>query len=143
MKVIFSDEPAPPEEDPDVAEAIPGDIIISEIMADPSPSVMLPPTEYLEIYNRSGKPLNLKNWNLSDGITKSIFPNIVIAPGSYMILCQVEDTGLFKSYGETIGLKAFPALTNEGKILFISDAKGTLIHGLEYSSGWYSGRFKV
>jgi hypothetical protein len=139
---IFSEEPAPPEVDPYIAEAAPGDIIISEIMADPSPSVTLPAREYLELYNRALEPLNLKNWSLSDGITKSNFPNTVIAPGSYMILCQMEDTVLFKSYGKTIGMKSFPALANEGKILFIRDGKGTLIHGIEYSSGWYGDVLK-
>ena len=139
---IFSEEPAPPEDDPNMAEAVPGDIIISEIMADPSPTVTLPAREYLELYNRTPEPLNLKNWSLSDGITKSIFPNTVIAPGSYMILCQMEDTVLFKSYGKTTGLKSFPALTNEGKILFIRDGKGTLIHGIDYSSGWYGDILK-
>jgi hypothetical protein len=139
---IFSEEPAPPEVDPYIAEAAPGDIIISEIMADPSPSVTLPAREYLELYNRALEPLNLKNWSLSDGITKSIFPNTVIAPGSYMILCQMEDTVLFKGYGKTTGMKSFPALANEGKILFIRDGKGTLIHGIEYSSGWYGDVLK-
>lgn len=139
---LFSDEPAPPVEDPYMDVAIPGDIIISEIMADPSPSVTLPAREYLELYNRTLEPLDLKNWSLSDGITKSIFPNTVIAPGSYLILCQLEDTLLFKSYGKTTGLKSFPALTNEGKILFIKDGKGTLIHGIEYSSGWYGNILK-
>jgi hypothetical protein len=139
---IFSEEPAPPEVDPYIAEAAPGDIIISEIMADPSPSVTLPAREYLELYNRALEPLNLKNWSLSDGITKSNFPNTVIAPGSYMILCQMEDTVLFKSYGKTTGMKSFPALANEGKILFIRDGKGTLIHGIEYSSGWYGDVLK-
>lgn len=139
---LFSDEPAPPEDDPSIAEAVPGDIIISEIMADPSPSVRLPDREYLELYNRTPEPLNLKNWSLSDGITKSIFPNTVIAPGSYMILCQMADTGLFKTYGKTTGLKSFPALTNEGKILFIRDSKATMIHGIEYSSRWYGDILK-
>jgi hypothetical protein len=139
---LFSDEPSPPEEDPNMDEAFPGDVIISEIMADPSPAVVLPDKEYLELYNRTPEPLNLKNWSLSDGITKSIFPNTVIAPGSYMILCQREDTALFKSYGKTIGMKSFPSLTNDGKILFVCNDKGTLIHCIEYSSEWYGDILK-
>ncbi|HBC78812.1 MAG TPA: hypothetical protein DEO60_14695 [Bacteroidales bacterium] len=120
----------------------PASVIISEIMADPSPIVRLPAREYLELYNRTGDQINLKNWSLSDGITKSIFPDAVIAPRSYMILCQREDTVVFKGYGKTTGLKSFPALTNEGKVLFIRDSKGTLIHGIKYSSGWYGDILK-
>jgi hypothetical protein len=59
-----------------------------------------------------------------------------------MILCQMQDTGLFKSYGKTTGLKSFPALTNEGKILFLSDNTSKLIHGIEYSSDWYGDVLK-
>ena len=41
-----------------------GDIIISEIMADPLPEVSLPGREYLEIMNRTAYSFNLKNWGL-------------------------------------------------------------------------------
>ena len=120
----------------------PASVIISEIMADPSPVVGLPDREYLELYNRTGDQVNLKSWILSDGITKSIFPDVVISPRSYMILCQREDTAMFRNYGKTTGLKSFPALTNEGKTIFIRDSKGTLIHGIKYSSVWYGDILK-
>jgi len=118
-------------------------VIISEIMADPSPVVALPAMEYIEIHNRSGDPVNLKNWSLSDGNSNSVFPDRIIAPGAYMIVCQLEDTTLFKGLGKTIGLKAFPALTNEGKTLLIRDSNATLIHGVKYSSEWYGDKLKA
>jgi hypothetical protein len=59
-----------------------------------------------------------------------------------MILCQPQDTVLFKSYGRTTGLKSFPALTDGGKVLFISDNTSKLIHGIEYSSDWYGDALK-
>jgi Lamin Tail Domain/CHU_C Type IX secretion signal domain len=134
---LFSEDQGPPEDDPYLTKAVPGDVIISEIMADPSPPVALPSREYLELFNRGQETLNLKNWSLSDGIVNAVFPDKIIAPGSFMIVCQMEDTALFRCYGKTTGLKSFPALTNEGKILFIRDSKKTFIHGVEYSSDWY------
>ena len=125
-----------------VSEAGQGDIIISEIMSDPFPVVALPAKEYIEIYNRTESAINLKGWSLSDGNTKCTFPERTILPGAYMILCQLQDTGLFKGYGKTTGLKSFPALTNGGKILFISDNTSKLIHGVEYSSEWYGDVLK-
>jgi hypothetical protein len=119
-----------------------GKVIISEIMADPSPVVALPAREYIELYNRSPEPVNLKNWRLYDGNVNCVFPDRIIAPGCYMIVCQLEDTMLFSSYGQTLGLKSFPALTNDGKILCIRDSKTTLIHGVEYSSDWYGDILK-
>lgn len=117
-------------------------VIISEIMADPSPVVGLPDREYIELHNRSGDLVNLKNWSLSDGNSNSVFPERIIAPGSFIILCQLGDTVLFNKYGKTIGLKSFPALTNEGKTIFIRDSKGALVHGVKYSSGWYGDKLK-
>jgi len=120
----------------------PGNVIISEIMADPTPVVALPNREYLELYNRTLEPINLKNWILSDGIVNCVFPERIMAPGAYMIVCQMEDTALFNAFGKTIGLKSFPALTNSGKTLYIRDSKATLIHGVRYSSDWYGNILK-
>jgi len=115
----------------------PGDVIITEIMADPDPVVGLPGKEYLEIHNLSDDTVNLKSWVLSDGNSRAVFPERELTPGSYAIVCQQQDTSLFSRFGNTIGLKSFPALTNSGKLLFLSDSRGKVIHGLEYSAEWY------
>ena len=46
----------------------PYDVVINEIMADPDPSVGLPPgKEWIELKNTSLYPVNLLGWHLSDG----------------------------------------------------------------------------
>ncbi len=120
----------------------PGNVIITEIMADPFPAVTLPAKEYIEIFNRTEYAFNMKGWSLSDDNTRCTFPEKIILPGEYMILCQLQDTLLFNGYGKTTGLKSFPALTDGGKILFISDNTSKLIHGIEYSSDWYEDALK-
>jgi len=122
--------------------ADPGDILISEIMADPLPSVSLPQKEYLEITNRSGYPVNIRNWTLSFNDEDVTLPARIIFPDEYLILCPVSDTELFSSYGNVEGLKPFPALTDDGKILVLNDSFGVFIHGLEYSSDWYGDALK-
>jgi hypothetical protein len=122
--------------------AEPGDILISEIMADPSPPVALPPKEYLEITNRSDYPINLKKWSLSFNDESVILPSLMVAPGDYIILCYASDTALFRNYGKVTGMKPFPALADDGKILALNDSLGNLIHGLEYSSDWYGNALK-
>jgi hypothetical protein len=119
-----------------------GDVVISEIMADPTPEVSLPGKEYIEITNRTGFPFNLKNWRLSASSQYSLFPDVSIEPSGIMILCSSQDTSLFKKYGRVAGLKQFPSLTDGGKLLSISDSSGTLIHGVEYSSSWYDDDLK-
>ncbi|MFZ0283012.1 MAG: lamin tail domain-containing protein [Bacteroidales bacterium] len=121
---------------------MPGDIIISEIMADPLPAVSLPAKEYLELTNRSGFKVNLKNWFITDGYQRYFFPDKKIDDVTPVIICSYTDTILFGSYGPTIGLKSFPALTDGGKVLALNDSTGTLIHGIKYSSEWYGDALK-
>jgi len=120
-----------------------GDVVISEIMADPTPAVSLPVKEYLEITSRSEQPISLKGWALCAEGQKSYFPDVTINNGDYIILCSVADTGLFKQYGSVVGLKSFPALTDSGKCLWIADSSGVMIHGIEYNSSWYGDRMKA
>ncbi|MGA1977410.1 MAG: gliding motility-associated C-terminal domain-containing protein [Bacteroidales bacterium] len=120
----------------------PGDVIISEMMADPLPPVSLPGKEYLEIMNRSRFGFNLKKWKLSSENQSTLLPAYELGAGECLILCAMADTSAFSVYGKTIGLKSFPALTDEGRLIYLSDSLGNLVHGLEYSSSWYGSKIK-
>ena len=133
------DYPGSPNRDAPVST---GDVIISEIMADPTPAVALPVKEYLELHNRSSDTVCLKGWRLSDGNSNCLFPEVSIVPGGWLIVCQAQDTALFSRYGYTAGMKSFPALTNEGKTILIRDENMNLIHGVKYSSDWYGDVLK-
>jgi|WetSurMetagenome_2_1015567.scaffolds.fasta_scaffold00005_123 hypothetical protein len=122
--------------------AEPADIIITEIMADPSPAVSLPEREYMEIMNTSAYPINLKKWSLGTETQKYSIPSIQLDPGEIRIVCSASDTLLFRKYGRIAGMKSFPGLTDEGKILRLSDSTGSFIHGVEYSSEWYGSQLK-
>jgi len=119
-----------------------GDIIITELMADPVPAVSLPAVEYLEIKNRSQFPLNLENWQLVSGGQFTFFPGVTMQPGEMRIITSVQDTISFKDTGKVTGLRQFPALTDEGKMLCLYDTSGLLIHGIEYSDDWFGSELK-
>lgn len=123
--------------------AEPGDVLITEIMADPLPVVALPGKEYLEILNRTKFPFDLGKWILASENQGAVFPSITLGPGEYMIICSAPDTALFSGYGKVCGLKSFPGLTDYGRMVYLSDSLGEMIHGLEYSSDWYGDNLKA
>ncbi len=119
-----------------------GDVVISEIMADPVPSVSLPEKEYIEITNTTDFTFNLKGWKLLADDELYPFPQKILGPHGIMILCHKADTVFFGKYGITCGLTAFPVLNDQGKLVCLLDSTGLLIHGVEYSDGWYGNELK-
>ena len=123
--------------------AEPGDLVITEIMADPLPVVSLPPAEYIEITNRTDFDFNIKNWNLTTDTRSVLLPEFIIKQKVRLIICSEEDTAGFKQYGAVAGLKQFPALTDSHMTLALSDSSGQLIFGTEYNSSWYGSALKA
>jgi hypothetical protein len=119
-----------------------GDIVITEIMADPDPAVSLPSSEYFEIRNRSSFSQSLKNWKLIAGEQVVDIPSVVMKPGEIRFFISYRDTTLYSNFGIVTGLRQFPSLTDEGKLLCLYDNSGMLIHGVEYSDKWYGSDLK-
>ncbi len=113
------------------------DVVISEIMADPSPSAGLPEYEYLELFNTTEYPVNLANWIFSAGSRSNVLPDSTLAPGEFIILCDAGALTEFADYGKTFALESFPALKNTGARLEISDTTGQVINSVEYTDEWY------
>ena len=113
------------------------DVLINEIMADPSPEVALPPVEFIELYNRSDKVLNLEGYGFSSGGTPQLFPDYLLPPDSYVIVCDDSDADTLAGFGEVIGLFSFPSLVNGGDDLALLDPTGAFIHALSYSINDY------
>ena len=116
------------------------DIIIQEIFADPSPSVGLKNVEYIELYNRSQKYISIHNWRLSDGTSTAIFPDSIIKPNQYLIVCPLNgiDSFAFHPYA----LANFPSLNNTGDHLMLSNSSNMIIDEVSYSDTWYQDAFK-
>ncbi len=108
-----------------------GDIIISEIMSDPSPSVGLPEAEYVEIYNASDRLINISNCALDDAIIPN---NTFIEPGQYKILASTESALDFFTFEDYIGLEPWSSvfLTNSGENLQFRNAQDILINQVTY-----------
>lgn len=115
-------------------------LVITEIMADPTPSFGLPEAEYVEIFNSSAAPINLTDYMLNDGSSKAISA-LTIDPGEYVIVCDDEDTTAFTSIGKVAWVSSL-SLTNGGEPVVLYGPGGLVVDSLHYSSDWYGGSFK-
>jgi len=117
------------------------DILINEIMFDPEPPNALPPQEYIELFNRSDYPINMKDWVLYFGNHQKQLPDITLQTHSYLLL--VKDTNLFSAYGPSVPLfSSGSSLSNEGATITIKDREQRIVHFITYSPDWFHGSFK-
>jgi hypothetical protein len=111
------------------------DVVFNEIMADPNPVVGLPDWEYLELFNRTGQNISLKDWVLTIGTSEKIFSDVIIPPNGYLILGNEEAASELGVYGLFYGFSSF-TLTNSGQSLILMDNEGNLISSVTYSIDW-------
>jgi hypothetical protein len=119
------------------------DVVISEIMADPSPQVGLPNNEWLELKNTSTIPVNLQNWRIGDASGQSgPLPNFILQPDSFVIICTGSAVAAMSAFGTVISVTGFPSLDNDGDQMFLRAANGMIVHAVGYSVSWYQNELK-
>jgi len=118
------------------------DIIISEIMAKPSPTIGLPDVEYLELHNRLPYPVTLHDWRLTLGTTSKNLPEITIDSCGYAVLIAQKYQEVFSPYCENLYTLSSLAITNGGQALTLFDNNGEIIHYVCFKSEWHSEKIK-
>lgn len=111
-------------------------VVITEIMADPSPTIQLPDVEYIEILNRSGESVNISGWTLTVGKYQAALPDITLSEGQYYIICDTESADSF-SFIENIAPISMPPVLNTGQVISLKNSSGTTIHTVEFRDTWY------
>ena len=120
----------------DIQEADSGDVVINEFMYDPAVDY----SEFIELYNKSSKNLDLTGWTLNDNTgTRRTITNspTELIQGSYVVL--VPDSTLFERFPDkhliVLGT-SFSSLNNGADDIVIRDKNGILIDSLTYNSNW-------
>ncbi|SMB95890.1 hypothetical protein SAMN00120144_0496 [Hymenobacter roseosalivarius DSM 11622] len=116
-------------------------VLITEIMADETPVVGLPASEYVEIHNpTAGTVLDLAGMRLlkPGSTTVAVFPaGAALLPGEYAVVCGSTRASQFAAFGKVFGLTNFPSLSNAGDQLVLRARNGQTLFEITYSDTWY------
>ncbi|UYZ58813.1 lamin tail domain-containing protein [Hymenobacter latericus] len=116
-------------------------VLITEILADETPQVGLPASEYLEIHNPSAtNQLDLGGVRLlkPGSNAAAVFPaGAVLLPGEYAVVCASTRTAQFTGFGKVFGLTNFPSLTNTADQLLLRARDGRTLFEVRYADTWY------
>ena len=113
------------------------DIVINEIMFKPNNDE----PEWVELFNRSKLPINLKDWRFADRTSK---PKIIdslyfIGANEFLILTEDETITDYYEINSSIIVLNLPSLNNIGDELKLIDSLGQIIDSVNYYSQWGSG----
>lgn len=123
------------------------DLLINEIMADPTPSVGLPEVEWLEIYNRSAKTIDLATLRIAEGNNPAVaLPAYLMSPNTYAVLAAPANVSALRPVSADTVLAvslSSTALNNDGDLLTLSTVGGLTVDQVEYRADWHTDSGKA
>jgi hypothetical protein len=127
---------------PEAADSL--DVVVNEILFNPRTGGV----DFVEVYNKSPKFINLKNWKLGNyqsvsptNLTEITTSDFILAPASYLSFTS-DPSALSSQYSQS-NIKALfktslPSLPDDvGSVALVND-KGTLIDHFNYSEKMHS-----
>ncbi len=119
------------------------DIVIHELMADPTPQLGLPNNEWIELRNTSAVSFNLLGWRIGDATSQSgPMPAFNLLPDSFVIVCTGSAVAAMAVYGPTIAVTGFSSLDNTADVIYLRSAQNRIIHAVSYTDTWYQNELK-
>ncbi len=119
----------------DAANQPPGqtNIVINEIMYDPPEGQA--DGEYLELFNRGSRAVDLSGWKFVEGINFKFPAGTSILPEGYLVVAKSTEW-MRSVYGDISVIGDFEGrLSNEGELIRLEDAVGNLVNEVDYRTG--------
>lgn len=113
------------------------DIVINEIMVNPTPSQFLPPFQYLELKNRSRKILDLASIDFSTRNTKISLSPYLLFPDSIVIIAAQQAQDLYNWTANLLMVSSLPTMNKSADELRLFSKSGELVFEVAYSDNWY------
>jgi hypothetical protein len=109
-----------------------GDIVINEVMADPTPQILLPDAEYIELLNTSDQEISLKNWLILINGNYFKLPEFLLHPDQIVLIADTCFNPNFDTIIRVITSPELPQIANSEAVITLHDRSGKLIHALYY-----------
>lgn len=121
------------------------DIIINEILFNPTANG----TDYVELYNRSNKLINLKTLLLANRSSTGVIANMkaltaqdqLLFPGDYLVLSEddasVKRQFTVKNLSAFINLSSMPSYSDDEGTVVLTDNGGLVIDEVAYKDDWH------
>lgn len=110
------------------------DAVINEIMYAPFNGE----PEWIELFNRSNKKINLKNWTVSDNKTTVFLTekDVIINPSSYIVISKDSSLSEFYRLKDLVICRSMPSLNNTGDKVVVADSLNMPVDSVIYRSEW-------
>ena len=121
------------------------DIVINEILFNPKPAA----EDYVELYNRSNKIINLKNTYLANRNTSNIVSSITqisatdhaFFPGDYFVITKSKSSVLNNHVAEKpqniLEISSMPSYSDDKGNVIALNEQGVVIDEIAYSDKWH------
>lgn len=114
-----------------------GEIRINEVMADESPSVGMPLTEYVELFNTTNKTFNLAGYKICNDNSCGTIQTSTLAPNGYLLITPTSGLSLFTGIN-AINATSFPGLKNAGdEVILMNPTQTEIIDLMTYNLSSY------
>jgi hypothetical protein len=110
------------------------EVVINEIMYAPASSE----PEWIEIYNRSDRVINLKNWRIGDSnqLIEISNEDFQIYPYEYLVISDDQTISSYHHIKSKLLIKTLPTLNNSGDEIILMSNKNKTIDSVKYLSSW-------
>ncbi len=123
----------------------PYSVVISEIMADPTPVVGLPNAEWVELTNTTNSTIQLQGWRLQKWGANAggAFPAYDLEAGKSVVICSAAAFDELSAFGPSLRVTSFPSLVNGGDHILLLNPTGETVHSVNYLPDWYGNTVKA
>ena len=119
----------------------PHDVLIHEIMAQPTSNMPLPNYEYIELKNRTNRKLNLQKWSIQLGNNVRALPDFTLQEKGYAVIVARSSMPFVEAYPNLVGIQSM-SITNSGQQISLFNEENDVIHTVYFSDQWHSQSIK-